>query len=195
MDSDATPLDLGDAAASVHLGDTSGADFQPPQGADLHPALLPLSWLLGTWRGHGRGDYPTIEEFSYGQEVSFSHRGKPLLEYVSRSWSLDDARPLAVETGYLRPQPDGTVEALITQGSGVVEVSYGTVEGVKLELASDFVARTSSAVEVSGLHRLYGLLEGVLLYAVDMSAVDQPLQPHLWGRLYRVTHLPEVAPA
>jgi hypothetical protein len=185
MDSD-TPLDLGDAAASLHLGDTSGADFMPPTDADLHPALLRLSWLLGTWRGHGRGDYPTVDEFSYGQELIFSHRGKPVLEYVSRSWSLDDERrPLAVETGYLRPQPDGSIEALITQGSGVVEVSYGTVEGVKLELASDFVARTSSALEVSGIHRLYGLLEGVLLYAIDMSAMGQPLQPHLWGRLYR----------
>jgi THAP4-like, heme-binding beta-barrel domain len=185
MDSD-PPLDLGDAAASLHLGDTTGADFEPPAGADLQPALLPLSWLLGTWRGHGRGDYPTIEEFSYGQEITFSHRGKAVLEYVSHSWSLDaDARPLAVESGFLRPQPDGTVEALITQASGVVEVSYGTIEGVKLELASDFVARTSSALDVSGLHRLYGLLEGVLLYAIDMSAVGQPLQPHLWGRLYR----------
>jgi THAP4-like, heme-binding beta-barrel domain len=185
MDSD-TPLDLGDAAASLYLGDTSGADFMPPTDADLHPALLRLSWLLGTWRGHGRGDYPTIEEFSYGQEVTFSHRGKAVLEYVSHSWSLDDEpKPLAVESGFLRPQPDGTIEALITQGSGVVEVSYGTLEGVKLELASDFVARTSSALEVSGLHRLYGLLEGVLLYAIDMSAVGQPLQPHLWGRLYR----------
>jgi hypothetical protein len=180
-----TPIDLGDAAASIHLGDTSGAEFMPPVTADLHPALLPLSWLLGTWRGHGRGDYPTVEEFSYGQEVTFSHRGKPLLEYVSRSWALDDARPLAVETGYLRARPEGVVEAVISHGSGIVELSYGTIEGVKLELASDFVARTSSAQEVSGLHRLYGLLEGVLLYAIDMSAVGQPLQPHLWGRLYR----------
>ena len=180
-----TPIDLADAAASTFLGDTSGADFMPPTTADLHPALLKLSWLLGTWRGHGRGDYPTVEEFSYGQELVFSHRGKPVLEYVSRTWSLDDASPLAVESGYLRPQPDGSIEAVISHGSGIVELSYGTVEGVKLELASDFVARTSSALEVSGLHRLYGLLEGVLLYAIDMSAEGQPLQPHLWGRLYR----------
>jgi hypothetical protein len=185
MDSDSTPIDLGDAAASLHLGDTTGADFMPPTDADLHPALLKLSWLLGTWRGHGRGDYPTVDEFSYGQEIVFSHHGKPLLEYVSRSWTLDDQRPLAVETGYLRPQPDGTIEAVISHGAGIVELSYGTVEGVKLELASDFVARSASALEVSGLHRLYGLLEGVLLYAIDMSAVGQPLQPHLWARLYR----------
>lgn len=184
MDGD-TPLDPADAVASLALGDTAGADFRPPEKADLHPALLPLSWLLGTWRGHGRGDYPTIDEFAYGQEVVFAHRGKPVLEYVSRTWALDDERPLAVETGYLRPQPGGVVEAVITHGSGIVELAYGTVEGVKLELASDFVARTSSAKEVSGLHRLYGLIEGVLLYAVDMSAVGQDLQPHLWGRLYR----------
>jgi len=178
-------MDGPDGNASIDLSDTAGADFRPPAKADLPTALLPLSWLLGTWRGHGRGDYPTVEEFSYGQEITFSHVGKPLLEYVSHSWSLDDDRPLATEAGYLRPQPGGVVEAVITHGSGVVELAYGTVEGVKLELASDFVARTASAQEVTGLHRLYGLVEGVLLYAVDMSAVGQELQPHLWGRLYR----------
>lgn len=182
---DDTPLDLGDAAASLHLGDTTGADFLPPAQADLHRALLPLSWLLGSWRGHGRGSYPGVEEYAYGQEITFSHRGQPVLEYVSHLWSLEDDSLLAAESGYLRPQPDGTLEALISQGNGVAELAYGSVEGVKVELASDFVARTVSGEEISGIHRLYGLLEGVLLYAIDKSSGGHDLQPHQWGRLYR----------
>ncbi len=191
MDDESTPLDIAEAAASVFLGDTSGADYQPPASPELPLQLLPLSWLLGTWRGHGRGDYPTVEEFSYGQEVTFSHRGQPMIEYVSHSWSLADGQLLTAESGFLRPTGNGEVEAVISQGNGVVELSYGTVEGVKLELASDFVARTSTGDEVSGLHRLYGLLEGVLLYAIDKSAEGHPLQPHLWGRLYRAKAQPE----
>jgi hypothetical protein len=33
---------------------------------------------------------------------------------------------------------------------------------------------------------MYGNVEGDLLYAFDMAAVGQELQPHLWARLRRV---------
>jgi THAP4-like, heme-binding beta-barrel domain len=33
---------------------------------------------------------------------------------------------------------------------------------------------------------LYGLVDGELMWAFDMAAVDQPLQPHLSARLRRV---------
>ena len=34
-------------------------------------------------------------------------------------------------------------------------------------------------------HRIYGQVEGDLLYAYDMEAMGQELQPHLWARLQR----------
>ena len=55
-----------------------------------HPAIAPLSFLLGRWEGAGIGGYPTIESFRFGQEITFSHIGKPYLIYASRSWRLDD---------------------------------------------------------------------------------------------------------
>jgi superfamily II RNA helicase len=30
---------------------------------NLHPELMPLAWLIGTWRGQGRCEYPIIEGF------------------------------------------------------------------------------------------------------------------------------------
>jgi len=153
---------------------------------DLHPALLPLAFLLGTWRGEGVGGYPTMEDFRYGEEATFSHNGKPVLHYRQRTWLLDDAQtPSHAESGYFRPQPDGSLEVVLAHPTGIAEIYVGTVTGQRIELATDVVVRTASAKEVTSLTRLYGLVEGKLMYAVDMAAVGQPLQPHLSATLER----------
>ncbi len=55
-----------------------------------------------------------------------------------------------------------------------------------MEFVTDAVVRTSTAKEVTAGHRLFGIVEGALLYAQDMAAVGQPLSPHLSARLIRV---------
>jgi hypothetical protein len=157
----------------------------------LHERLEPLSFLVGTWRGLGVVGYPTIEERRYEQQVTFAHDGRPFLEYTSRAWILDEdgsrLRPAAREAGWWRPgaQPRD-VEVLLAHPTGIVEVYVGEVTFTKIELRTDVVARTETAKPVTALHRLYGLVEGDLAYAIDMAAVDQPLQSHLSARLTRV---------
>lgn len=157
---------------------------------DLHPNCGPVAWLLGTWRGNGHGDYSTIEKFQFGQELIFTHDGRPFFHYMSRSWIVDEAgekvRNASIETGFLRCPEPGKVELLLAHASGFVEVWYGEAEGGKLDLATDAVVRTGSAKEVAAGKRLYGNVEGDLLYAYDMAAVGEALQPHLWARLQRV---------
>lgn len=159
--------------------------------AEMHPDLVPLAFLLGCWEGAGVGGYPTIESFRFGQELTFSHIGKPYLAYLSRTWLLDEdgniGRPLAMESGFWRPQPDGTVEVLITHPTGVAEIYYGEVQGTRVDLRTDAVARTTTAKEVTAGHRLYGIVQGSdLAYAFDLAAVGQPLQPHLSAQLKKV---------
>ena len=127
-------------------------------------------------------------DFRYGQEVSFSHSGTDVLAYASRTWGLDgerEGRQLAAETGWWRPQPDGSVEVLLAHPTGIVEVYVGEVTGAKIELRTDAVLRTATAKEVTAGHRLYGLVEGDLWFAHDMAAEGQELQPHRWGKLVR----------
>ena len=165
-------------------------------GPDLHPALLGLLPLVGVWRGRGQGDYPTIEGFHYAQEIRFSHDGRPFLFYESRAWVIDvDGNPIKPsnrETGWWRPVlQDGKatdeVEVLLSQPTGIMELYIGQAKGTtQWDMATDAVVRTSTAKEVRGAKRLYGIVEGALLYAFDLAAVGQPLQPHLSARLERV---------
>lgn len=153
--------------------------------AELHPDVVPLAFLLGTWVGEGRGEYPTIESFGYGEEVRWWHVGKPFLAYSQRTWSLDDGRPLHSEAGYWRTQPVGRVELVLAHPTGIVEVEEGQVEGTVIELGTTHTARTSSAKDVRALSRHLEVHRDVLSYQLAMAAVGQPLQHHLAGALRR----------
>jgi hypothetical protein len=165
--------------------------------ADLPAPLVPLAWLVGTWAGAGVVGYPTMgEDQRFGQEVTFRHDGRPFLAYSSQTWLLDDdgrqVRPLASETGYWRPvaAPAGAagigLEVLLAHPMGIVEVYVGTADGPRVTLETDAVLRTSTAKEYTAATRLYGLVEGDLLWVLDMAAVGRPLTSHASARLKRV---------
>lgn len=166
------------------------------EGPDLHPALLGLLPLIGVWRGRGKGGYPDIDDFEYGQEVRFSHDGRPFLYYESRSWLIaEDAKPLqpaAREVGWWRPvlaegEETDELEVLISHPTGVMELYLGKATGTtRFEIATDAVMRTATAKAVTAGHRLYGVVEGALLYAYDMACDGHPLTSHLSARLERV---------
>jgi len=170
--------------------------FDLRHGPDLHPSLLGLLPYIGKWRGRGRGGYPTLEgDFDYAQEITISHDGRPFLFYESRSWLLDEdskpIRPSGREVGWWRAVTDEAgrtdeVEALMMSPTGIMELYLGRIDGTRVEIVTDFVGRTPTAKEVRAAHRLYGIVEGALLYAHEMAAVSQPMSPHLSARLIRV---------
>jgi hypothetical protein len=164
-------------------------------GPPLHAALQHLLPYVGRWRGRGRGGYPSIEDFDYGQEISIKHDGRPFLSYESRAWILDGesrpVRPAGREFGWWRPVlRDGVatdeIEALMMAPTGIMELYLGRVKGTQVELATDAVMRTATAKEVTAGHRLFGIVDGALLYAHDMAAVGHGITPHLSARLLRI---------
>lgn len=161
-------------------------------GPELHRDCLMLLPLIGVWRGEGEVVYPTIDgPFRYGQQLVFSHDGRPFVHYEARAWLLDAdgavLRPAARETGWWRPRPDDTLEVLIAHATGIIEVFYGSPRSqTSWQLATDAVVRTASAKEVTGSNRLYGIVEGDLAYVDERAMVGQPMQPHLSARLRRV---------
>lgn len=78
------------------------------------------------------------------------------------------------------------IEALITHPEGIAELYYGQIKGARVDLATDAVLRSPNAREYSAAHRMFGLVEGSLLWAWDMAAVGQPLKSHASAKLERI---------
>lgn len=154
---------------------------------DLHPALQPLAAFIGTWEGAGRGEYPSITDFGYIEEISFTNIGKPFLEYRQRTWSADN-QLMHVETGYLRaPSPD-KVEFMLTHPTGQVEMAEGhiDVDGDEVRLYLEGrILNSTTAKQVDATTRRYTLVGDALATSFDMAAVNHPLQRHLTSDLTR----------
>ncbi|KAA1428549.1 peroxynitrite isomerase [Mycolicibacter arupensis] len=156
---------------------------------ELHPNLVELAPLLGTWSGRGSGVYPTIPSFDYLEEVVFSHVGKPFLVYGQKTMSPTDGLPLHAEAGYLRVPAPGRIEWVLAHPSGITEIevgSYALIGGaVELQMSAPTIGLTPTAKEVTVLSRHYRLVGDELSYTLDMAAVGQPAQNHLSATLYR----------
>jgi hypothetical protein len=157
--------------------------------ADLHPGVAVLAPLLGTWAGHGAGEYPTIQPFGYVEEVTFGHVGKPFLTYGQRTKASDDDRPLHAETGYVRVPSPGRVELILAHPTGITEIQEGTLSvsgtAVEMELNATAIGRTASAKDVTALSRSIRVEGDELTYTLRLGAVGQPLQHHLAATLHR----------
>ncbi|WP_182613836.1 MULTISPECIES: heme-binding beta-barrel domain-containing protein [unclassified Dietzia] len=157
-------------------------------GMELAPSLAPVASLLGTWRGDGAGEYPTIEDFAYTDEVVFTDVGKPFLHYLQRSWSPDGA-PMHTETGYLRIPVVGTAEMILAQPMGQTELAEGTVVAEADRLVLELTARvsnTATAKRVDATTRRYELIGDRLITTFAMAAVGVPMTHHLSSDLRRV---------
>jgi THAP4-like, heme-binding beta-barrel domain len=62
-----------------------------------------------------------------------------------------------------------------------------TIMGARVELTTDVVTRTPSAKDYSQGQRLYGLVDGRLLWTFDMAAMGEPLHNHLAASLTRAS--------
>jgi THAP4-like, heme-binding beta-barrel domain len=152
----------------------------------LNPALTPVAFLLGTWRGEGEGQYPTIKPFRYREEIRFTHNGKAFLVYSQRTEAIDTAQALHGEAGYLRSVGDGRVEFVIAQPIGFAEISLGRVTGQRIDVESQSVGRTPTAKAVTSVSRSIWLDGDTLHYELKMGMEGVPLARHLVASFRRV---------
>ena len=159
-------------------------------GPEVSEELLAVLPLLGEWHGEGQAA-GTGGDHRFGQWVRFAHDGRDFLTYESRTWRLsDDGRVLGPdqrESGFLRPRGEDEVELLVSSPAGLVEIYVGTARTTtSWELDTDVLARTPDHPDTSRAKRLYGIVEGALLYAHELSVGESGLRPHMSARLLRI---------
>ena len=160
--------------------------MRKPAIGPLDERLRPLAFLLGTWRGEGTGEYPTIEPFLYEEELRFEHVGDTFLLYQQASWSPDDGGPIHFERGFLRPGDPGRLEFTLAHPIGLTEIAEGALDGTGFELTSTGVGRTTTGLSATSVIRRYRVDGGLMRYRTDMATDETPMALHLEAELHRV---------
>jgi THAP4-like, heme-binding beta-barrel domain len=134
----------------------------------LDEALTPLATESGYWR--------------LSRKLGDGDPGPAMLPGIGeRPFQTADA----VET--LRNEVGGfDIEVSLIHPGGVHELYLGRVKGPRIDLATDAVMRSATAKEYAAATRMYGLVDGALLWAWDIAALGQDLRTHSSGRLERV---------
>jgi hypothetical protein len=149
------------------------------------PDAHPLAELAGTWRGSGEGEYPTIDDFAYDEELTIAPvPGRPVAHWRSTTRDAATGEPRHAESGFLRATPEG-VELVVAHGFGVVEVAAGALDHGVLTLRTSGLLGTASAKQVDEVERRYAVDADTLRYTIAMAAVQVPLTHHLRAELRR----------
>jgi hypothetical protein len=151
----------------------------------LHPELAALEFLVATWAGSGEGSYPGSSAFTFEEELTFSHEGKPVLGYLMRTSLSGGNVPAHAERGFWRCSNSDELDSVVAHATGHVEVSVGRIEANSVTLESNNVIGWRGAKEVLTIWRRLSLDGDVLTDALGMGAVGHELQAHVHAELRR----------
>ncbi|UWF77072.1 MULTISPECIES: FABP family protein [Microbacterium] len=86
----------------------------------------------------------------------------------------------------LRTSDGFPIEVSLAHSDGTLELYLGRIAGPRIDIATDAVVRTAGAKAYTAASRMYGLVDGHLLWAWDIAAEGSPLASHASARLAKV---------
>ena len=140
------------------------ASFLGREGTD---EPVPLVAETGYWRLH--------------RPATASEPGPALLPAVESgpARTVDDVEALRTPEGF-------PLEVSVAHSDGTLEHYLGRVAGPRIDLATDTILRGADAQPYTEGSRMYGLVDGHLLWAWDIAAMGSALASHASARLARV---------
>lgn len=129
---------------------------------------------MGTWKGTGRGEYPTIQAFEYFEQLTFSpNPGRPAIHYEQQTWLKEPdgsaGRASHWETGFIHALGNGSYQISNSQGGARVEV-----------LQSVAVSLDSEPKRLAFTHLLVGndarIIQTARRFAVEGDRLEYTMQ-------------------
>lgn len=150
-----------------------------------------LDLLQGTWKGEGRGQFPSVTSFDYREALTFTRRDEKTLAYEQRTQKRYDGQTEWLEShwesGFIRILENGELELTSAQ-IGRTEVLVGSIELVGTMFRIHFVSKTiTNDPRMVSSARTFELEGDILRYEMEMhtTAVDQSTK-HLEITLQRI---------
>ena len=103
----------------------------------------------------------------------------PALEHAPER-TVDDVEELRAASGGF------PIEVSLAHSDGVLELYLGEINGPRIDIATDAIVRGAGGKDYGAASRMYGLVDGHLLWAWDIAALGGKMASHASARLARV---------
>lgn len=98
----------------------------------------------------------------------------------SAARTVDDVEQLRAASGGF------PLEVSIAHSDGMLELYLGEINGPRIDIATDAIVRGAGGKDYRAASRMYGLVDGHLLWAWDIAALGTELASHASARLAKV---------
>lgn len=139
-------------------------------------------WMAGE---EGEESTPLVAETGYwrlSRPATAGDAGPALLPPVESApaRTVDDVEALRAASGGF------PIEVSLAHSDGVLELYLGEINGPRVDIATDAIVRGAGGKEYGAASRMYGLVDGHLLWAWDIAALGAEMASHASARLARV---------
>jgi hypothetical protein len=135
--------------------------------------------------GEGEESVPLVAETGFwrlARPATATDAGPALLPPTEQRAvrTVDDVEELRAASGGF------PIEVSLAHSDGALELYLGEINGPRVDIATDAIVRSAGGKDYGAATRMYGLVDGHLLWAWDIAALGAEMASHASARLAKV---------